>query len=87
MIEAVRRAALVAERAGPVRLSFRADRVVIEAHAEGRARAAESVAAEFSGDQPVISFNPVFLLDGLAAAASGAAGAAAAGSAAAAADG
>ena len=47
MIEAVRRAALVAERAGPVRLSFRSDSVVIEAHAEGRARAAESVAAEY----------------------------------------
>ncbi len=74
MIEAVRRAALVAERAGPVRLSFREGHVVIEAHAEGRARAAESVAAEFSGDQPVISFNPVFLLDGLTAAASGSAG-------------
>ncbi len=75
LIEAVRRAALVAERAGPVRLSFRPDSVVIEAHAEGRARAAESVAAEFSGDQPVISFNPAFLLDGLTAAASGSAGA------------
>ncbi len=74
VIEAVRRAALVAERAGPVRLSFRPGHVVIEAHAEGRARAAESVAAEFSGDQPVISFNPVFLLDGLTAAASGYAG-------------
>jgi DNA polymerase-3 subunit beta len=76
VIEAVRRAALVAERAGPVRLSFRDDHVVIEAHAEGRARAAESVEAEFSGDQPVISFNPVYLLDGLTAAASGTAAAA-----------
>ncbi len=74
VIEAVRRAALVAERAGPVRLSFRSDSVVIEAHAEGRARAAESVAAEYSGDQPVISFNPVFLLDGLTAAAAGSGG-------------
>jgi DNA polymerase-3 subunit beta len=73
VIEAVRRAALVAERAGPVRLSFRGDHVVIEAHAEGRARAAESVAAEFTGDEPVISFNPVYLLDGLTAAAAGAA--------------
>ena len=73
MIEAVRRAALVAERAGPVRLSFRSDQVVIEAHAEGRARAAETVGADFSGDEPVISFNPYYLLDGLtAAAASGA---------------
>ncbi|MGN6790853.1 MAG: DNA polymerase III subunit beta [Streptosporangiaceae bacterium] len=75
VIDAVRRAALVAERVGPVRLSFREDHVVIEAHAEGRATAAESVAAEFSGDQPAISFNPVYLLDGLTAAASGAAGA------------
>ncbi len=69
VIEAVRRAALVAERAGPVRLSFAVDQVVIEAHAEGRARAAETVSAEFSGDQPVISFNPHYLLDGLTAAA------------------
>lgn len=75
VIEAVRRAALVAERAGPVRLSFRPGLVVIEAHAVGRARAAESVTAEFSGDHPVISFNPVFLLDGLTAAASGSDGA------------
>jgi DNA polymerase III sliding clamp (beta) subunit (PCNA family) len=74
VIEAVRRAALVAERAGPVRLSFHPDHVVIEAHAEGRARAAESVAAEFTGDQPVISFNPGYLLDGLTAAAAGLAG-------------
>jgi DNA polymerase III subunit beta len=70
VIEAVRRAALVAERVGPVRLSFQPDQVVIEAHAEGRARAAETVPAEFTGDQTVISFNPHNLLDGLVAAAS-----------------
>jgi DNA polymerase III subunit beta len=70
VIEAVRRAALVAERAGPVRLTFGAGRLVIEAHAEGRARAAETVAADFAGDQPVMSFNPHYLLDGLIAAAS-----------------
>ena len=69
VIEAVRRAALVAERAGPVRLSFSPGRVVIEAHAEGRARAAETVTADFTGDQTVISFNPHYLLDGLTAAA------------------
>jgi DNA polymerase-3 subunit beta len=74
LIEAVRRAALVAERAGPVRLSFRPDRVVIEAHAEGRARAAETVGADFAGDEPVISFNPHYLLDGLTAAAAGSPG-------------
>ena len=70
MIEAVRRAALVAERAGPVRLSFGEGEVVIEAHAEGRARAAETVDADFVGDQPMIAFNPSYLLDGLVAAAS-----------------
>lgn len=70
MIEAVRRAALVTERAGPVRLSFADGQVVIEAHAEGRARAAETVEAEFAGDQPMIAFNPSYLLDGLVAAAS-----------------
>jgi DNA polymerase III subunit beta len=69
VIEAVRRAALVAERAGPVRLTFGEGHLVIEAHAEGRARAAETVAADFTGDQPTISFNPAYLLDGLVAAA------------------
>jgi DNA polymerase-3 subunit beta len=70
MIEAVRRAALVTERAGPVQLSFSDGEVVIEAHAEGRARAAETVTADFVGDQPMIAFNPSYLLDGLVAAAS-----------------
>ncbi len=67
--EAVRRVSLVAERASPVQLTFRPGQVVIEAHAEGRARAVEAVPAEFSGAEPVISFNPHYLLDGLAAAA------------------
>jgi DNA polymerase III subunit beta len=69
VIEAVRRAALVADRAGPVRLTFSPGSVKVEAHAEGRARAAESVLADFAGDQPVISFNPHHLMDGLVAAA------------------
>jgi DNA polymerase III subunit beta len=74
-IEAVRRVCIVAERASPVRLAFGAGEVVIEAQAEGRARAVESVAADFEGDERIISFNPHFLLDGLAAAAApGAAG-------------
>lgn len=67
-IEAVRRVSLVAERASPVRLSFGLGEVVIEAQAEGRARAVESVAADFAGGERVISFNPHFLLDGLVAA-------------------
>jgi DNA polymerase III subunit beta len=67
--DAVRRVALVADRASPVQLAFRPDTVVIEARSAGRARAVESVPCEFTGDQEVISFDPRFLLDGLAAAA------------------
>ncbi len=70
--EAVRRVSLVAERASPVRLEFSPGQVVVEAHAEGRARAVETVAADFEGDEHVISFNPHYLLDGLGAAAAGA---------------
>src|SRR6266567_4333779 len=65
--EAVRRVSLVAERARQVRLTFASGEVVVEAQAEGRARAVETVAADFEGDEPVISFNPHYLLDGLAA--------------------
>ena len=68
--EAVRRVSLVADRASPVQLTFRPGSVRIEAQTEGRARAAETVPAEFSGDEPGIAFNPHYLLDGLVAAAS-----------------
>jgi DNA polymerase III subunit beta len=68
-IEAVRRVSLVADRASPVRLTFGQGQVVAEAHTEGRARAVETVTASFTGDEPVISFNPHYLLDGLTAAA------------------
>jgi DNA polymerase III subunit beta len=67
--EAVRRVSLVAERATPVRLAFGSGNVVIEAHTDGRARATETVPAEFEGDERVISFSPHYLLDGLTAAA------------------
>ncbi len=67
--EAVRRVSLVAERATPVQLAFRRDAVTIEARSDGRARAMESVPAAFTGADQVISFNPHYLLDGLAAAA------------------
>jgi DNA polymerase-3 subunit beta len=68
-IEAVRRVSLVADRATPVQLAFRRDAVVIEAQSDGRARAVESVPVSFAGTDRAISFNPQYLLDGLAAAA------------------
>ena len=66
--EAVRRVSLVAERTTPVQLAFRQGSVVIEARSDGRARAMESVPAEFEGADEVISFSPHYLLDGLIAA-------------------
>jgi DNA polymerase III sliding clamp (beta) subunit (PCNA family) len=66
--DAVRRVSLVADRASPVRLRFSPGSVLIEAQTEGRARAVETVPAEFHGGEPVIAFNPHYLLDGLTAA-------------------
>jgi DNA polymerase-3 subunit beta len=67
--EAVRRVSLVADRASPVRLTFAPGQVMIEAQTEGRARAVETVPADFQGEEPVIAFSPHYLLDGLTAAA------------------
>ena len=68
LAEAVRRVALVAERGSSVRLSFAPGKVTIEAGTKGQARARETVAADFTGEQSAIAFSPGFLLDGLVAA-------------------
>jgi DNA polymerase III subunit beta len=68
LAEAVKRVALVAERGTSVRLSFGSGAVTIEAGTEGQARARETVAAEFEGDEHAIAFSPHYLLDGLGAA-------------------
>jgi DNA polymerase III subunit beta len=68
LAEAVRRVALVAERGSSVRLSFEPGRVTIEAGTKGQARARESVAADFQGEESAIAFSPQYLLDGLAGA-------------------
>ncbi|HEY0935241.1 MAG TPA: DNA polymerase III subunit beta, partial [Trebonia sp.] len=66
--EAVRRVALVAERGTPVQLTFTPGRVTVGAATQGQARARESVAADFTGDEPSIAFSPQYLLDGVIAA-------------------
>ncbi len=74
LTEAVRRVALVAERGSSVRLSFEPGQVTIEAGTKGQARARESVAADFKGEESAIAFSPQYLLDGLAGALTAAAG-------------
>jgi DNA polymerase-3 subunit beta len=69
LVEAVKRVALVAERNTPVRLSFSADGVVLEAGGTDQAQASEQLECSWDGDTPSlqIAFNPSFLLDGLGA--------------------
>lgn len=65
--EVVRRVALVAERATPVRLSFSDDGLVVEAGGAEDARASEAMDCAYSGEPMTIAFNHQYLLDGLAA--------------------
>ena len=65
--ESVKRVALVAERNTPVRLTFSAGQLMLEAGTRDEAQAEETIEADFSGDDLSIAFNPQYLLDGLAA--------------------
>ena len=67
LVEAVKRVSLVAERNTPVRLRFAEGQVTIEAGTGEDAQASEAVAAEITGPEIEIAFNPHFLLDGLGA--------------------
>ena len=66
-IESARRVALVAERNTPLRLSFRAEEVVLEAGSGEDAQASEALPARVEGEPITIGFNPGYLLDGLGA--------------------
>jgi DNA polymerase-3 subunit beta len=65
LTEAVRRVALVASRTSPIRLSFSADGLTLEAGGLDDAEAAESLPAGFDGEALTIAFNATYLLDGL----------------------
>jgi DNA polymerase-3 subunit beta len=67
LTEVVRRVALVAERATPIRLSFGEEGLVVEAGGSEDARASEAMDCEYTGDPMTIAFNHQYLLDGLAA--------------------
>lgn len=65
LTEAVRRVSLVSSRTSPIRLSFSADGVALEAGGADEAEAAESLPATFEGEPLTIAFNATYLLDGL----------------------
>jgi len=67
LVESVRRVALVAERNTPIRLSFGAGELTLEAGTGDEAQASESLGAALDGDDISIAFNPAYLLDGLGA--------------------
>lgn len=68
LVEAVKRVALVAARNTPVRLGFSADGLVLEAGSGEDAQASERLDCSWQATEPMqISFNPAYLLDGLAA--------------------
>ena len=67
LIEAVRRVALVLDRSAPLRFTFGADGVSMDASGTEQARATESVDATLTGDEVTIGLNPQYLLESLGA--------------------
>jgi DNA polymerase III subunit beta len=67
LIEATRRVALVLEREAPLRYSFSADGVALEALGSDQAQASEEINGHLVGKECVVSLKPQFLIDGLAA--------------------
>lgn len=67
LIEATRRVALVLEREAPLRYSFTADGVALEALGSEQAQASETIDGHLVGTECVVSLKPQFLIDGLSA--------------------
>ena len=67
LVDALKRVALVAERNTPVRLTFSAGELQLDAGTGDEAQASEALACALEGDPLTIAFNPSFLLDGLGA--------------------
>jgi len=66
LIDSTRRVSLVLERESPLRYSFSEGQVSLEATGNETAQASESISAELSGKEIVVSLKPQFLIDGLA---------------------
>lgn len=68
LTEAVRRVSLVLDRSAPLRFTFAADAVTMDASGGEQARASESVDAHLSGgDEVTLGLNPQYLLESLGA--------------------
>ncbi|MFI6579130.1 DNA polymerase III subunit beta [Nocardiopsis sp. NPDC050513] len=67
LLAAVKRVALVADRATPLRLAFSPGEVVLEAGSGEDAQAVEAIAVDYEGDPLRVAFRPDYLMDGLAA--------------------
>jgi DNA polymerase III subunit beta len=67
LIEAAKRVSLVAPRNTPIRLSFSAGELTLDAGGGDDASASESLGANYQGEPMTIAFNPGYLLDGLGA--------------------
>lgn len=65
--EAVRRVSLVLDRSAPLRFTFTADSVSMDAAGTEQARATESVDATLVGEDVTLGLNPQYLLESLAA--------------------
>ncbi|MGV9194215.1 DNA polymerase III subunit beta [Microbacterium sp. MC2] len=67
LAEAVRRVSLVLDRSAPLRFTFTADGVSMDASGTEQARATESVDATLTGEEVTLGLNPQYLLEALGA--------------------
>jgi DNA polymerase III subunit beta len=67
LTEAVRRVALVLDRSAPLRFTFTAEGVSMDASGTEQARASESVDATLTGEDVTLGLNPQYLLEALSA--------------------
>jgi DNA polymerase-3 subunit beta len=67
LAEAVRRVALVLDRSAPLRFTFSAEGVSMDASGTEQARASESVDATLVGEEVTLGLNPQYLLESLGA--------------------
>ncbi len=65
LIDATKRVSLVIDREAPLRYTFSADGVMVEALGSDQAQASESIDGHIVGNDCVVSLKPQFLIDGL----------------------